>query len=111
MIQIDTRAMSYPTVPALNGADVHEDHGFFVVHADLQGVDREHLGVALDHGDLVVSGESRPGGLGFYRRLPLPFAAEGTPDYSFAAGRLEVRIPIPEDDGTPVESRTEFDLF
>jgi len=99
MIQPDPNAISYPTIPALLGADVHEDHGFFVVHAELAGVDGNHLGVTLDHGDLVLCGEALADGLGFYRRLPLPFAADGAPDFHFTAGLLEVRIPIPEEDG------------
>src|SRR5947208_11994987 len=99
MIQLDLKATAYPTIPTLTGADVHEDHGFFVVHAELEGIDDDHLGVALDHGDLVVSGEALAGGLGFYRRLPLPFAADGAADFHFSAGLLEVRIPIPQEDG------------
>lgn len=99
MIQPDAKATAFPTIPTLTGADVHEDHGFFVVHAELSGVDGNRLGVILDHGDLVVSGAALAGGLGFYRRLPLPFAADGAADYQFSAGLLEVRIPIPEEDG------------
>jgi HSP20 family molecular chaperone IbpA len=98
MIQPDPKATAYPTTPALTGADVREDHGFFVLYAELSGVDGDHLGVVLDHGDLVVSGEALAGGLGFYRRLPLPFAADGAADFQFSAGLLEVRIPIPDED-------------
>jgi HSP20 family protein len=108
MLQQEWRATAYPSAAGIAGADVHEDHGFFVLRAELYDLDREHLGVFLDHGDLVVSGEILSDGLGFYRRLPLPFATDGT-DLSvrFSQGLLEVRIPIPEapeTPATPVES-------
>jgi len=102
MFQTERAATAWPSAAGITSADVHEDHGFFVLRAELQGLDRAHLGVTLDHGDLVVSGEIESEGIGFYRRLPLPFDAEGSPvGVRFDHGLLEVRIPIPEiqDDG------------
>jgi HSP20 family molecular chaperone IbpA len=88
---------AYPAAAGITGADVHEDHGYFVLRAEIDGLDGNHLGVSLDHGDLVVSGEIEDESLGFYRRLPLPFDTEGADlAVHFSHGCLEVRIPIPE---------------
>jgi HSP20 family protein len=91
-------------------ADVFEQNGNIVVKAELPGVKKEDIDVAVEDGDLVVRGErtseetveekdylrmERSSG-GFYRRLPLP---EGTTAEQIAAtykdGVLEVTVPKP----------------
>jgi len=101
MFQTERRATDFPRAAALTGADVHEDHGFFVLRAEFQGLDGAHLGVSVEAGDLVFCGKSE--GIGFYRRLPLPFEADGSPlGVQFDHGHLEVRIPIPESREEPI---------
>jgi len=90
--------------------DVFEQAGKLVVKAELPGIRKEDLEVALDDGDLVIRGErqaeqevkeeqyyrmERSSG-SFYRRLPLPF--EVKPEQiqaKFADGVLEIVIPKP----------------
>lgn len=90
--------------------DVYEKDNTLVVKAELPGVKKEDIEVAVDNGDLVIRGErqaeqevkeenyyrmERTSG-SFYRRLPLPY--EVKPDQieaSFNDGVLEVRMPRP----------------
>lgn len=91
-------------------ADVYEQNGNLVVKAELPGVKKEDITVAVEDGDLVIRGErtheekveekdyyrmERSTGA-FYRRLPLP---EGITVDQIAAtyndGVLEVTMPKP----------------
>ena len=96
-----------PWAPRL---DVFEKDGSLVVKAELPGIKKEDVEVALDQGDLVIQGErkeeqevkeenyyrcERSYG-SFYRRLAMP--AEVGPEQiqaSFTDGVLEVRVPLP----------------
>ena len=90
--------------------DVYEKDGNLVVKAELPGMKKEDIEVALDQGDLVIRGERKAESEvkeenyyrveraygSFYRRIPLPF--EVKPDQitaSYNDGVLEVRIPRP----------------
>jgi HSP20 family protein len=91
-------------------ADIFAHNGTIVVKAELPGVKKEDIEVAIEEGDLVIRGErkaeekveekdyfrlERAYG-SFYRRLPLP---EGvTPEQitaTFTEGVLEVTVPKP----------------
>jgi HSP20 family protein len=90
--------------------DVFERDNKLVVKAELPGVKKEDLDVALDQGDLVIRGErkaehevkeeqyyrmERSYG-SFYRRLPLPFEIKPEQiEAKFADGVLEITIPKP----------------
>ena len=96
-----------PWTPRL---DVFEKGGTLVVKAELPGVKREDLQVALDGTDLIIRGErqeereveeadyhrSERSYGSFYRRLALPFevAAEQI-TAAFSDGVLEVTVPQP----------------
>jgi HSP20 family protein len=97
--------------------DVYREKGHLMVKADLPGMTKDDLEVALDNGDLVLKGErkaekkvekedfyhcERSYGQ-FLRRIPLPFHAEaGKVKANFKDGVLEVKIPIPKEaDVTP----------
>ena len=90
--------------------DVYEKDGNLVVKAELPGMKKEDIEVALDQGDLVIRGERKAESEvkeenyyrveraygSFYRRIPLPF--EVKPEQIMASyndGVLEVRIPKP----------------
>jgi HSP20 family protein len=90
--------------------DVYEKDGNLVIKAELPGMKKEDIEVALDQGDLVIRGERKAESEvkeenyyriernygSFYRRIPLPF--EVKPDQitaSYNDGVLEVRIPKP----------------
>jgi HSP20 family protein len=90
--------------------DIFEKEGMLVVKVELPGVEKEHIAVTLEQGDLIIRGErkaeaevkeeafyrvERTYGT-FYRRIPLPFevkAEEITAEYK--DGILEVHIPKP----------------
>lgn len=91
-------------------ADVYEQNGNLVVKAELPGVKKEDINVAVEDGDLVIRGErtseekveekdyyrmERSTGA-FYRRLPVP---EGITAEQIAAtyndGVLQVTMPKP----------------
>lgn len=95
--------------------DMYEQGGDLVVKAELPGVSKDDIDVAIDHGDLVIRGErkseheekgehtyrmERSFG-SFYRRLPLP---EGVRDDQISAtyndGVLEIRTPKPQSDSS-----------
>ncbi len=94
-------------------ADVYEKDGNLVVTAELPGVDRDDISVAVENGDLVIQGERRSDeevdednyyrmerfSGSFYRRFALP---EGVNEDDISAeyrdGVLQVRIPKPSDD-------------
>ena len=90
--------------------DVYEKDNELIVKADLPGMKKEDVHVAIENGDLILKGERKEEKEvkeesfykaeclygSFYRRLPLTF--EVTPDKvnaRFADGVLEVRLPIP----------------
>ena len=91
-------------------ADIYEQGDSIVVKAELPGVAKDDIDVALENGDLIIRGErkaerevkeehyyrmERSSG-SFYRRLPLP---EGTNadqiEARYEDGVLEVRVPKP----------------
>lgn len=90
--------------------DVFDKNGELFVKADLPGVKKEDVTVALEEGDLVIRGHrkaetevkdadyyrcERTHGE-FYRRMALAFAADPKKiEAKFADGVLEVRIPYP----------------
>jgi len=90
--------------------DVFEKEGELIVRADLPGLKKNEIEVTFEENDLILHGEhkeetkveeedyfrcERAYGA-FYRRLPLPFAADSTLVVAkFADGMLEVKIPIP----------------
>jgi HSP20 family protein len=91
-------------------ADVFEQDGMLVVKAELPGVKKEDINIAVEEGDLVIRGERKSEEKieekdyyhmerffgSFYRRLPLP---EGVMpekiDALYKDGVLEVKIPKP----------------
>lgn len=94
--------------------DVFEKDNTLFVKADLPGMKKEDVFVALEEGDLVLKGERKEEKeikeenyyraertLGtFYRRLPLGFTADPAKiEAKFTDGVLEVRVPVP-----PVEA-------
>jgi HSP20 family protein len=97
-------------------ADIFEKNGAFVVKAELPGVNKEDVEVALDDGQLVIKGErkaetevkeedyyrmERTYGT-FYRRMALPFETTAAQiEATFKDGVLEVKIP------KPVETKVE----
>lgn len=92
--------------------DVYREKGNLMVKADLPGMVKDDVDVALDNGDLVLKGErktekkveeedfyhcERTFG-SFLRRIPLPFHAEADKVHAnFKEGVLEVKIPIPKE--------------
>jgi HSP20 family protein len=90
--------------------DVFDKNGELFVKADLPGVKREDVSVALENGDLVIRGRrkaesevkeadyyraERSHGE-FYRRMALAFEADSKKiEAKFADGVLEVKIPYP----------------
>jgi HSP20 family protein len=91
--------------------DVYQKNGELVVQAELPGVKKEDVQVAIEDGDLVIRGErkaesevkeedyyrlERSTGT-FYRRLPI--GGDVKPEQikaHFADGVLEVTVPTPE---------------
>lgn len=91
-------------------ADVFELNGSIVVKAELPGVKKEDIDVAVEDGDLVVRGERKAEETveekdfyrmersygSFYRRLPLPEGVSADQIAAkFADGILEVTVPKP----------------
>jgi HSP20 family protein len=100
--------------------DVFKKENELVVKADLPGLKKEDVHVAIEEGDLILKGERKEEKEvkeddfykaecfygSFYRRLPLNF--EVAPDKvnaKFTDGVLEVRLPMPpgEKKATPLE--------
>jgi HSP20 family protein len=95
-------------VPAL---DVYEDKDNFVVHTELPGLKREEIGVSLQDGVLVISGERKAGEkrtegeirrqerfYGTFQRtlaLPVPVAADRV-KAQYKDGLLTVTVPKAE---------------
>ena len=90
--------------------DVYQKDGQLVVQAELPGVKKEDVQVAVEDGDLVIRGErktesevkeedyyrlERSAGT-FYRRLPLGQVTAERIAAKFADGVLEVTIPASE---------------
>lgn len=91
--------------------DVFERKGQLVVRADLPGMKKEDVEVAIEEGDLILRGErkeeteveeetvyrwERNYG-SFYRRLPLTFEAKPEEvNATFKDGVLEVTLPLPK---------------
>lgn len=90
--------------------DVYEKDNELIVKADLPGMKKEDVHVAIENGDLILKGERKEEKEvkeesfykaeclygSFYRRLPLSF--EVAPDKvnaKFADGVLEVHLPMP----------------
>ena len=99
-----------PEMPWAPSMDIYEKDNTVVIKAELPGVKREDIDIALDNGALMIRGErkseqevkeeafyrmERSYG-SFQRRIPLPFKAQ--PDQieaNFSDGVLELRIPRP----------------
>ena len=100
--------------------DVFKKENELVVKADLPGMKKEDVHVAIEEGDLILKGERKEEKEvkeddfykaecfygSFYRRLPLNF--EVAPDKvnaKFTDGVLEVRLPMPPEEkkATPLE--------
>lgn len=96
--------------------DVFKKENELVVKADLPGMKKEDVHVAIEEGDLILKGERKEEKEvkeddfykaecfygSFYRRLPLNF--EVAPDKvsaKFTDGVLEVRLPIPPGEQKP----------
>jgi HSP20 family protein len=96
--------------------DVFKKENELVVKADLPGMKKEDVHVAIEEGDLILKGERKEEKEvkeddfykaecfygSFYRRLPLNF--EVAPDKvnaKFTDGVLEVRLPMPPDEQKP----------
>jgi HSP20 family protein len=90
--------------------DVYERDNTLVVKAEVPGLKKEDIEVALDQGDLVIRGERKAESEvkeenyyriernygSFYRRIPLPFEVQADQvSASYNDGVLEVRIPKP----------------
>lgn len=96
--------------------DVFEKKGQLVVRADLPGMKKEDVEVAIEEGDLVLRGErkeeteveeesfyraERTWGK-FFRRLPLTFEVDpAAVKASFKEGVLEVTLPLPKEEKKP----------
>lgn len=93
--------------------DVFKKENELVVKADLPGMKKEDVHVAIEEGDLILKGERKEEKEvkedafykaecfygSFYRRLPLNF--EVAPDKvnaKFTDGVLEVRLPMPPEE-------------
>jgi len=102
-----TKGMASLWAPTM---DVYEQGNQLVVKAELPGVKKEDVDLAVEQGDLVISGkreskhEDRQGNIyqsersfgSFYRRIPLPDQVKAdkvTAD--FRDGVLEVHVPLP----------------
>ena len=90
--------------------DVYEQNGNLMVKAELPGVQKPDVAIALEGDDLVIRGERKAESEvkeedyyrmersygSFYRRLPLPFEAQADRiKATFADGVLEITIPKP----------------
>lgn len=90
--------------------DVFQKDGNLVVKADLPGMKREDIYVALEEGNLVLKGERKEETKvekedyykaecvfgSFYRRVPLTFEAKPEDIAAkFADGVLEITVPVP----------------
>lgn len=96
--------------------DIFEKKGKLVVEADLPGMSKENVGVAIEEGDLVLRGErteekevskedfyrsERTFG-SFYRRIPLSFEIDPAKvDAAFRDGVLHVELPLPKEEKKP----------
>ena len=91
--------------------EVFERGGQIVIRAELPGVDKDHVNVEANDGELVISGERRQeheerrGGVyrservygSFYRAIPLPEGADpARANATFRNGVLEITVPTPE---------------
>jgi HSP20 family protein len=102
-----------PTRPGMSWVprtDVYEKDHTLVFKAELPGLTKEDVQVEIDHGYLVIKGESKAESEAtqanyyrlersfgsFYRRLPLPFdVAPELIKATLTDGVLEVQIPKP----------------
>jgi HSP20 family protein len=90
--------------------DVYEEKDHLVVKADLPGMKKEDVHLAIDEGDLVIEGERKEEKKvekesyykaecnygAFYRRLPLSFDVKAEDiTAKFANGVLEIHMPKP----------------
>lgn len=90
--------------------DVFEKNGELIVKADLPGMKKEEVSVALEEENLILKGERKEETEvkeedfyraelnygAFYRRLPLAFKADPTKIVAqFKDGVLEVHVPMP----------------
>jgi len=96
--------------------DIFETKGKLVVQADLPGMTKENVDVAIEEGDLVLRGErteekevskqdfyrsERTFG-SFYRRIPLTFEVDPTKvEATFRDGVLHVELPLPKEEKKP----------
>jgi HSP20 family protein len=93
--------------------DVFRKEGQLVVRADLPGMKKEDVEVAIEEGDLILRGERKEeteieeGDVyrwerqygSFFRRLPLTFEVEPEAvQASFKDGVLEVTVPLPKEE-------------
>ena len=99
--------------------DVFRKNGELIVRADLPGMKKEEIEIALEDGDLVLRGErkheerleeenflrhERTYG-SFFRRVPLPYEVEVSKiNAKFDNGVLEVHVPMPPET-TPASQR------
>jgi HSP20 family protein len=93
--------------------DIYDDGKYVVVKADLPGVNKEDISIALEDDELVLKGErksekevkedhyyrmERQYG-SFYRRLPVPAGTTAEAiTASFKDGMLEIRMPKPAEE-------------
>ena len=92
--------------------DVFKKENELVVKADLPGLKKEDVHVAIEEGELILKGERKEEKEvkeddfykaecfygSFYRRLPLGFDVPADKvNAKFADGVLEVRLPMPRD--------------
>jgi HSP20 family protein len=113
------RVQRHPAVRSRPRIDVAERDNTLIITAELPGVGKDHLHVDLEHGALVILGETRANRhvndenyvrvernlASYYRRVPLPFDAHVEEiKATLTDGVLEVRIPEPPQ--TQSESKT-----
>lgn len=92
--------------------DVFEKKGNLVIRADLPGMKKEDVEVAIEEGDLILRGERQEESEleeenvyrwernygSFFRRLPLAFEVKPEAvDATFKDGVLEVTLPLPKE--------------
>jgi HSP20 family protein len=90
--------------------DAYEKDGALIVEAELPGIKKEDVEVAIEDGDLVIRGERKSEAKveeqdyyrmersygRFYRRLPLPEGVDANKiEAHFADGVLTLRVPKP----------------
>ncbi|MBI3971384.1 MAG: Hsp20/alpha crystallin family protein [Chloroflexi bacterium] len=100
--------------------DAYEKEGRLIVQAELPGMKKEDIQVALDQNDLIIKGEHKTESEvkaedyyrcersygSFFRRMPLPFTAKAENiKAKYTDGVLQITIPKPTPEREEVKSQ------